>query len=261
MRSQRGHRRVPQLAAMAGQLAGVGATPSVESVKIMHRRDVCTSSPPTLLILIMATIKSAQRALQLGKGLVTLSKALSAGELTNTKVGAAFVASATAGALVYRYAWPWMQSENGKLRQVLEGGGEDPEHADQLLETSPPIRDEGVVTVYDPSAPAEPMKRRIRKGCRGKFIRELVAAVKLRLGTPKPTMANRRAVQRVAREELQEFNLRKTVAASIIPLVVEAVFVPSKWEVRAAEISNSCLAQARKAKMAVLLEMAGFQQA
>lgn len=186
---------------------------------------------------------------------------MSAGELTNTKVGVAMALTTTAGALVYRYAWPWMQAENGKLRQVLEGGGEDPEHADELLETSPPIRDSTAVVVYDPHAELAPLKRRIRKGCRGKFIREIVAAVKLRLGTPKPTMANRRAVQRVAREELQEFNLRKTVAASIIPLVVEAVFVPSKWEVRAAEISNSCLAQARKAKMAVLLEMAGFQQA
>jgi hypothetical protein len=74
-------------------------------------------------------------------------------------------------------------------------------------------------------------------------------------------MANRRAVQRVAREEMREFNLRKTVAASVIPLIVEATFVPSKWEVRAAEVSNSCLAQARKAKMAVLLEMAGFTTA
>lgn len=209
----------------------------------------------------MATIKGAQRALKLGRGLVTLSQAMSAGELTNTKVGVAFALTTTAGALAYRYAWPWMQAENGKLRQVLEGGGEDPEHAGELLETSPPIRDSQAVVVYDPQAELVPLKRRIRKGCRGKFVREIVAAVKLRLGTPKPTMANRRAVQRVAREELQEFNLRKTVAASIIPLVVEAVFVPSKWEVRAAEISNSCLAQARKAKMAVLLEMAGFQQA
>jgi len=106
-----------------------------------------------------------------------------------------------------------------------------------------------------------PVKRRIIKGCRGQFIREMVAAVKLRLGTPRCTMANRRAVQRVAREEMREFNLRKTVAASVIPLIVEATFVPSKWEVRAAEVSNSCLAQARKAKMAVLLEMAGFTTA
>jgi hypothetical protein len=208
----------------------------------------------------MATITTAKRVFALSKGLVTLSNSLSTGEITMTKVGLMASATTIAGALTWHYVKPWVLAENLKLRTMLEGGGEDPEHADTLLETSPPIRESGVLTVYDPKA-IEPMKRRIRKGCRGKFIREIVAAVKLRLGTPKPTMANRRAVQRVAREELQEFNLRKAVAATIVPMVVEAVFVPSKWEVEAAQVGSCILAQARKARMAVLLEMAGFQSA
>lgn len=221
----------------------------------------------------MATITSAKRVLAISKGLVTLSSKLSStGEITNTRLGLVAASSIAAGTLVYRYALPWLQSENAILRQALEGGGSNPVDVDStVVEHQPAPQREEVLMIGDvplvltdevvPVEADAPVKRRIRKGCRGQFIREMVAAVKLRLGTPRCTMANRRAVQRVAREEMREFNLRKTVAASVIPLIVEATFVPSKWEVRAAEVSNSCLAQARKAKMAVLLEMAGFTTA
>jgi len=217
----------------------------------------------------MATITTARRVLALSKGLVTLSSAITSGEMSNTKAGMAIACSATAATLVYRYVQPWMQAENDRLRQVLEGGGVNPEEAADLIVSTRPVGQEEVLMVGEipiilstpPTESDEPCKRRIRKGCRGKFIREIVAAVKLRLGTPKPTMANRRAVQRVAREELQEYNLRKVVAASVIPTIVEAVFVPNKWEVAAAQLGSSMLAQSRKLKVSLLLEMAGFNQA
>lgn len=222
----------------------------------------------------MATIQTAKRVLIASKGLVTLSQALSKVETNNVTLGAAFACSAVAGVLVHRYAFPWMQLQNATLKEVLEGGGNCPEEASEFLEvaTAPQAPAEPVTTMveFNPyvirvvSEPAkvEPAdsKRRIRKGCRGKFVREMVAAVKLRLGTPKPTMANRRAVQRVAREEMQEYNLRKTVAASIIPLIVEAVFVPSKWEVSAARVGSCALAVQRKFETSLLLEAAGFNQ-
>jgi hypothetical protein len=220
----------------------------------------------------MATITNAKRVLAISKGLVSLSSTLSRGEITNAKMGLAAASTIAAGSLVYRYALPWLQSENKILRQALEGGGSNPVDVDSLVELHKPqpIREEtlmvGDVAILltdevDAVDPTAPVKRRIRKGCRGQFIREVVAAVKLRLGTPKCTMANRRAVQRVAREEMRDYNLRHTVAASVIPLIVEAAFVPSKWEMQAATVGASCLAIARKSKMAVLLEMAGFTTA
>lgn len=217
----------------------------------------------------MATITTAKRVLAISKGLVTLSTAFTRGEVSNVKCGVALASSAAAATLLYRYVQPWMQSENAKLRQVLEGGGVNPEEAADLVVSVRPNGVEEVLMIGEvplimttmPEEVDGPCKRRIKKGCRGKFIREIVAAVKLRLGTPKPTMANRRAVQRVAREELQEYNLRKVVAASVIPTIVEAVFVPNKWEVVAAQLGTSMLAQSRKLKVSLLLEMAGFNQA
>jgi hypothetical protein len=181
----------------------------------------------------------------------------------------ALACSATAGLLVNRYILPWVQAENRILRSVLDEGGANPVEAIDCVVDTHPKGVEEVVMVGDVpiimTTPAEQdeakQKRRIRKGCRGKFVREIVAAVKLRLGTPRPTMANRRAVQRVAREELMEYNLRKVVAASVMPLIVEAVFVPNKWEVQAARVGSSALAVARKMKTSLLLEIAGFNQA
>lgn len=217
----------------------------------------------------MATNSQARRLLAISKGLVTLSSTLGQQEITNTKVGMALACSATAGLLVHRYVKPWLMAENQHLRQVLDEGGANPVEAIDCVEGTHPRGVEEVVMVGDVpiimTTPAEQgdgkQKRRIRKGCRGKFVREIVAAVKLRLGTPRPTMANRRAVQRVAREELMEYQLRKVVAASVMPLIVEAVFVPNKWEVQAARVGSSALAMARKMKTSLLLEMAGFDQA
>lgn len=217
----------------------------------------------------MATHTQAQRFLALSKGLVTLSSALTQHEVTNTKVGIAFACSATAGVLVHQYVLPWLRAENKVLRAVLDEGGANPVDAVDCVEVAHPTGREEVVCVGDVpilmTTPPDPIeekpRKRIRKGCRGKFVREIVAAVKLRLGTPKPTMANRRAVQRVAREELLDYNLRKSVAASVMPLIVEAVFVPSKWEVKAAAVGSSALAITRKVKTNLLLELAGFNQA
>lgn len=218
----------------------------------------------------MITIYNAQRVLKVTKGLVTLSNSLcTGGQISNTKLGMAVTMTAVAGAATYHYLMPWMLAENAKLSEVLEGGGFNPEEAtDQLVDTVVPE----VMEVFEigniPLTPEleqirekEPVKRRIRKGCRGKFVREIVAAVKLRLGTPRLTLANRRAVQRVAREEISEYNLRKVVAASIMPTIVEAVFVPNKWEVEAAQLGSCALAQTRKLRLSMLLEVAGFNQA
>lgn len=222
----------------------------------------------------MVTITDMRKVSKILNGAATLVKLSSAvvrgsGDVSKSNVGIALALSATAGTLVYRYARPWIQAENAKLRQVLEGGGVNPAEASEMVTDVVPACTEETVyfgdipVVMTTVAPETdvPCKRRIKKGCRGSFIREIVAAVKLRLGTPKTTMANRRAVMRVAREELKEYNLRKVVAASVMPTIVEAVFVPNKWEVQAAALGSSALAQARKMKVSLLLEMAGFDQA
>lgn len=192
--------------------------------------------------------------------------------MSNTKCGMAMATTAVAATLVYRYVQPWMQSENAKLRQALEGGGVNPPAAETLIEDDCPRRSETVMMLGDVpfvmtelptgDAPKDPeCKKRIKKGCRGKFVRTIVSAVKYRIGTPKPTMANRRAVQRIAREEMQEFNLRKTVAATVMPFIVEACFVPDKWEMAAARRGPSIVGSSRRLERQALHDMVGFQQA
>lgn len=256
-------------------LSESAGTPSNFKPAVCRSFPFCTlgraKNHPFSEILTMATITTAKRVLAVSKGLVTLSNAFNNAERSNYAIGAAFACSTVAGVLVHRYALPWMLDQNSTLRAVLEGGGSCPEEAEEFLESSaclPPTSTSLVEynpyvirVVSTPQVDDSKVRRRIKKGCRGKFIREIVAAVKLRLGTPKPTMANRRAVQRVAREEMQEYNLRKTVASSILPLIVEATFVPTKWEVSAARVGSCALAQARKVETNLLLELAGFNQA
>lgn len=190
--------------------------------------------------------------------------------MSKTKCGVAFATSAVAATLVYRYVQPWMQSENAKLRQALEGGGVNPPAAETLIEDDCPKPKEEVVMLGEipfvmtelptGEAPKDP-RRRIKKGCRGKFVRAIVSAVKYRIGTPKPTMANRRAVQRIAREEMQEYNLRKTVAATVMPFIVEACFVPDKWEMAAARRGTSIVGSTRRFERQAHHDVVGFQQA
>jgi len=210
----------------------------------------------------MATIQQAKTILTVSKKLVTFSNALSSSKsVSNATLGLAVASSVSAAFLLGSYVKPWLQADNATIKFALEGGGINPDDVEESLEVAFPTDDVAITVFNGKQGVAPPPKRRIRTGGRGKFIREIVAAVKLRLGTPKPTLANKKAVQRVAREEMLNYNLRKEVASSIMPMIVEAVFVPSKWELEAARVSTCMLAQSRKTQFNLFSSMAGFGQA
>lgn len=204
----------------------------------------------------MATILGLRFLRDKRQELVTLARN-NLGGATKTQVATAVVAAAGVGYLAYTYLGPIVSAEHAKLRAALEGDGFDPPHVETLIEESHvvphqefqlvPFRDRrGLREVNTEVDPNLPVRRRIRAGCRGKFMRLIVSAVKCRLGTPKQTEANRRAIMRVAREEMKEYNLRPSNQATVLPLIVEAVFVPDQWELEAAQMGASILAQGRR---------------
>jgi len=79
-----------------------------------------------------------------------------------------------------------------------------------------------------------------------RYARDIVAEIKCRLGTPKPTPANRMVVQRLARNLCETHGLRPTHAAKVIPMVVSAVFVPNDYEIEASEVFNCMESRVRR---------------
>jgi hypothetical protein len=67
------------------------------------------------------------------------------------------------------------------------------------------------------------------------YIKGVVAEVKLVMGTPVRSEANRQVARRLARNLMVEHGLRPTHIASILPMVVAAVFVKARHELEAEE--------------------------
>lgn len=68
-----------------------------------------------------------------------------------------------------------------------------------------------------------------RRG-RRQYYMEVVAKVKIVMGTPQRTAANVLVARRIARQSMEEHKLRPTHIAQCLPLIIEAVFVESKHE-------------------------------
>jgi hypothetical protein len=207
----------------------------------------------------MATITTVKRVLKVSKGLVTLSSACVGSPVqSNTTAGIAASLSMGAAVLTYYYCRPWLMATNKTLRAVLEGNCNE-ELSEELTALVRPIELGGWTDVEPVLAPSE--KRRIKKGCRNAYQREVVAAVKAKFGVPSKTEANRRAIRRYATEVMRADNMRHTHLQRVLPIVVEAAFVPDRYEIEGAKVANCALAKSRQFEYGVLKQSAGFAQA
>jgi hypothetical protein len=91
--------------------------------------------------------------------------------------------------------------------------------------------------------PKEPIlhtqHRRIRKGRVGHARRATLEAIKARFGLPNRTAANAKAVHSFAFNYLMKLGVQEGQICKIIPLVVEAAFVPNRYEVEARGFTES----------------------
>lgn len=94
--------------------------------------------------------------------------------------------------------------------------------------------------------------RRVRKGCRTPYQRQIVAACKVRFGIAKNTEAQRRAIRNFAAQEMSKHGLRYVEQQRLLPLVVAATMTPDKFEVSAEAAFNSGFGVYRRAKMSFL---------
>jgi len=90
--------------------------------------------------------------------------------------------------------------------------------------------------------------RRVRRHRKVPCVQLLVAECKVRFGTPTDTMANRRSVQRFAVQILNKHGVRAAHSRTIVPIVVELVLTPDRWEVDAIRLTRSRFIRTRRGK-------------
>jgi len=94
---------------------------------------------------------------------------------------------------------------------------------------------------YDMEPIDEKQHRRVRS--KKPYMSAVIAEVKTRFGTPTFTAANERAVRRFAMEIMRKHGVRHTEARRMLPLIVNASFIPDKWERQGARmLSNPMVA-------------------
>lgn len=175
----------------------------------------------------------------------TLSKGLAALGVAATVV--------YTGYQLYKYHTSW-RAANATLREILEGNS-NAELCEELVEVARPDLVE--VDPIKPNTFADKQKRRIRKTCRNRYVREIVAACKAKFGTPTKTEANRKAVRRYATEIMRGDNVRHTNLQVILPLILAATFVPDKYEIAGLKLATSGFARRRLLEHGVLSKLAG----
>lgn len=216
----------------------------------------------------MVTINSKSNTLTIASGLVSQTAALASDFVErHGRARAAAVATLAlvgAGLAVHYYLAPWTSSSI-ELTEILDGDVDGALSCALVEEaTVDPTLSADVTTlvVYvgavAPSAPTEPIKRRVKTGRVSLFKREVLAAVKAKFGTPKRTEANVRAVRRYATDIMKEHNLRHTHLQMVLPGIVEASFTPDKYEVEAANTGVCWTAQWRRLKVEALRRVGGL---
>jgi hypothetical protein len=80
----------------------------------------------------------------------------------------------------------------------------------------------------------EKVHRRVRRPV--SYSQRVIAEVKVRFETPTYTLANRKAVRAFAAEIMKKHGVRYTEARRLMPNIVAAVFIPDKWELKAARM-------------------------
>lgn len=116
---------------------------------------------------------------------------------------------------------------NGTVEPTADGNAPDGAYA--------PV--ETPVVRYDLDPVDEKNHRRVKK--RMPYVQGVVAEVKVRFGTPSQTAANDRAVRRFASEIMRKHGIRFSEVRRLLPIIVNAVFVPDKWELKAARMLAS----------------------
>ncbi len=111
--------------------------------------------------------------------------------------------------------------------------------------------------VLDTAKIEEKNHRRVRKGGRQPYLRQIVAKCKVRFGIAKNTEAQRRAVRNYAMQEMSKHGLRDDEQQRILPLVVAATMTPDKHEVEAECAFNSGFGVVRRATMSLLKAASG----
>lgn len=92
------------------------------------------------------------------------------------------------------------------------------------------------------------------------YTAAVIAEVKVRFGVAKRSAANERAIQRYAAEIMRKHGVRHTVVRKLLPIITEAIFIPDKWEVEAARISNCYSAVAAKVEYHSYAMVSGAQR-
>jgi hypothetical protein len=88
---------------------------------------------------------------------------------------------------------------------------------------------------------------------KGKFIRQVVAACKMKFGVPKRCEANRMAVRDYAVRIMKEVKHRPSHIVRDVPLVVRLVFQPTSEELLQARLESHPLAQLEREQYAYVL--------
>jgi len=153
---------------------------------------------------------------------------------------------------IYRYlTYVEVDLVGDTLLELLEGNCNG-ELAEELVEVARPH-------LVDEEEDASNAKRRVRHGGKHLFQREIIAAVKAKFGTPRPTEANLRAVRRYATEVMRSHNLRHTNVQRLLPMIIAASFVPDKYELEGMEMASCAVALDRQTEYYMLKKSAGYK--
>lgn len=190
----------------------------------------------------MATITGFRRLTLLGKGLVHLSSGLS--ERNEFGAEAKTIGLLTVGAIgaIAYYGSHWISPSNAQLKDIISGTQDD-----MIIDDT--IEEEYTVTIERDS---DVHHRRVRDGRKAPFMREVLAACKNRFGIPQNTSANRRIVRRFMNDFMKAHDVRNASIRMHLPILVEAMFVPDKYEIEALQIANCPLAYSRKVEYSLL---------
>lgn len=96
------------------------------------------------------------------------------------------------------------------------------------------------------------LHRKVARHRRSKYTNLIVAECKLVFGVPKNTEANYKAVRRTAVKLMKNHGVRPAHANTMLPKIVEMVFMPSCHELEAKRLANSGAAWVRVTEFLVM---------
>nr|WRQ65727.1 hypothetical protein [Tolivirales sp.] len=224
-------------------------------------------------------------AVRAGKGMVSLSEKLLANpQQSNALFAAAASLSVGAGLIAYHYQSSFVSAEGSHLREILEGEIDGAPSIDLTEEVSVATNSGAInvaahraipvdelsffadeTTTAVDSFPAvelrEKVKRRVKAHCRKPYQREMVAAAKAKFGVAKRTEANSRAIRRFCIQKMASDHMRDTHMQALLPVIVEAVMCPDKYEIKAGRMACSGFAVRRQVEYQILRAASGYTQA